>query len=71
MATWGSRTLSTWFSVAFCAGVEEKERMGVDGLRKADFATGRAVGTTALRSDGIKRCLSIGIAMVVGGGEAA
>lgn len=61
------RTLRTWFNVAFCAGVDEKERMGVDGLRKADFATGRAVGATALRSDGINRCLSIGIAMVVGG----
>lgn len=61
------RTLRTWFSVAFCAGVDEKERKGVAGLRKADCATGRAVGATALRSDGIKRCLSIGIAMIVGG----
>lgn len=67
---WGKRTLRTWFSVAFCAGVDEKERRGVDGLRKADWATGRAVGIIALRSDGIKRCLSIGIAMIVVG-EAA
>lgn len=65
--TGGVRTLRTWFSVAFCAGVEEKGRMGVEGLRKVDFATGRAVGSIAFRSDGIKRCLSIGIAMIVGG----
>lgn len=66
----GGHTLRTWFSVAFCAGVDEKERKGVDGLRKAVFATGRAVGRIAFRIDGIKRCLSIGMAMVLGG-EAA
>lgn len=36
----GKRALRTWFSVAFWVGVEEKERKGVDGLMKADFATG-------------------------------
>lgn len=54
-------------SVAFWGGVEEKARVGVvrDGLTNEGRNVALAVGTGARRIDGINRCRSIGIAMIV------
>lgn len=64
------RTLKTWFSVdLFWTGVEVNVRMGAAAvvLRKVGRKVARVVGICALRSEGIRRCRSIDVAISTDG----